>query len=160
MCRDDSLLVSSDTFKSRRVCVPAADINTGPSCHNGKVRAGIRKMHRSLRRKGWRRGWPGLVTYDIVTLCTHVAFSVFETKCDPWLICPPSSRLCICTVLCLLENYENPLLWMGRAAWTWHFCRAKHKERIHQIFVWLSYWAVFFLSEKSLQICLCKELKI
>lgn len=43
---DKSLLVSSDTFKSRNFHVPAAGINAGPSYHNDGVKAGVRRVHR------------------------------------------------------------------------------------------------------------------
>lgn len=34
-------------FKSSSFHVPAAGINTGSSCHNGGVKAGVRRVHRS-----------------------------------------------------------------------------------------------------------------
>lgn len=139
---DKSLLVSSDTFKSRNFHVPAAGINSGPSYHNDGVKAGVRRVHRRTgveERLGGGVTRAGHLQHLSPGRMSCCLFNFFKVKYDPWLIYIPSSRLFICTVLCLLENYESPLLWMRRVAWTWHFCGAKHKGGIHYVFVWLSY---------------------
>ena len=111
----DSLLLSSHTFKSRSLSAPAAGVNAGASSQNGGVRTGMKRVSRSAGKIDERRAnysWPPAASAS--GLLPHCLLDIFKVKCEPRFICLPCSCLFICVTLCLLENYGNPLLWMGR----------------------------------------------